>query len=738
MQTATRAFASSREHVLGELALLDLRLGFQARNGRDGQTGLPADEFRGLMIEDAQFDSLLAGQPTVDSRRTIPCGPACDELRRREQEVTVAKEEAQALGVVLRLEQLRELFGLDNWETQVLVLCLALEMERKYETLYGYLQDDVGKKRPTVGLALNLFCTSWDESIDRRRSFLHPSPLIRYGLVSMQDDPYSQGATLLGNSLRLDQRVAGYLLDSDLPDGRLAAVASLVKPVAPWDDLILPEETKANLVCLADNLWLSPQANRDILLLLVGEEGTGKTLVTQALCRSLDRLLLLVDLRRLTASETPSAQLVDLVCREARLQSAVICWENWDSLLAEDASARAAREAITDCLSNIAEFTIITSQTAWRPPKHLPQVSWLTVQLTKPDYPARKQLWVKHLAGRLGSLTDDDLDSLSTKFRLSGGQIQRSVATAVDSARWRTSDQQVAQVTVEDLYAAARWHSGQKLAALAQKVEPKYAWNDLVLPEDPKSQLAEICGYFQHMPLVYGEWGFEGKTTQGKGMNVLLSGPSGTGKTMSAQIMARELGLDLYRIDLSTVVSKYIGETEKNLDHIFRESEDSNAILFFDEADALFGKRSEVRDSHDRYANIEVSYLLQKMEEYQGIVILATNLRKNIDEAFVRRLHFAVEFPFPDEEYRLQIWRKVFPEEAPLDRDADLGLLARQFKIAGGNIRNIGVTSAFLAAQDGQVIKMEHLIRATKREYQKMGKLLVESEFGPYFDLVKG
>ena len=221
-------------------------------------------------------------------------------------------------------------------------------------------------------------------------------------------------------------------------------------------------------------------------------------------------------------------------------------------------------------------------------------------------------------------------------------------------------------------------------------------------------------------------------------MNVLFAGPSGTGKTMSAQIIAGELGLDLYRIDLSTVVSKYIGETEKNLGRIFREAEDSNSILFFDEADALFGKRSEVRDSHDRYANIEISYLLQKMEEYQGIVILATNFRKNIDDAFVRRLHFAVEFPFPDEEYRLQIWQKVFPQEAPLGQDADLELLARQFKVSGGNINNIGVTSAFLAAQDGQVIKMEHLIRATKREYQEMGKLLVESDFGSYIDLVKG
>ena len=186
------------------------------------------------------------------------------------------------------------------------------------------------------------------------------------------------------------------------------------------------------------------------------------------------------------------------------------------------------------------------------------------------------------------------------------------------------------------------------------------------------------------------------------------------------------------------MVSKYIGETEKNLDRIFSEAQDSNAILFFDEADALFGKRSEVKDSHDRYANIEISYLLQKMEEYDGISILTTNFRKNIDDAFVRRLHFAVEFPFPEEEYRLQIWQFAFPEEAPLSENIDMSFLAQQFKIAGGNIKNVAVTAAFLAAQDGESIAMEHLIQATKREYQKMGKLLVENDFGPYFQLVKG
>ncbi len=220
-----------------------------------------------------------------------------------------------------------------------------------------------------------------------------------------------------------------------------------------------------------------------------------------------------------------------------------------------------------------------------------------------------------------------------------------------------------------------------------------------------------------------------------QGLAVLFAGPSGTGKTMAAGIIANELKLDIYRIDLAGVVSKYIGETEKNLSRIFTEAEASNAILFFDEADALFGKRTEVKDSHDRYANIEVGYLLQRIEEYEGMVVLATNLRQNMDDAFVRRMQFIVEFPYPEEEHRYRIWKGIFPAQAPLDKGVDFEFLARQFKVAGGNIKNIALGAAFLAAADGEVITMKHLARAARREFNKMGKLCVETDFGPYYAL---
>jgi SpoVK/Ycf46/Vps4 family AAA+-type ATPase len=322
------------------------------------------------------------------------------------------------------------------------------------------------------------------------------------------------------------------------------------------------------------------------------------------------------------------------------------------------------------------------------------------------------------------------LGELATKFRFTPGQIQDTVSTARNLARWR--DPAAGQVTMDDLYAASRLQSNQKLRELARKITPHYTWDDIVLPADRMRQLREIVNQIKYRAQVYEVWGFDRKLAMGKGLNALFAGPSGTGKTMAADIMAGELGLDLYKIDLSSVVSKYIGETEKNLARIFMEAETSNAILFFDEADALFGKRSEVRDAHDRYANIEISYLLQRMEEYDGMVILATNLSKNLDDAFVRRMHFTLEFPFPDVKHRRRIWEKIWPTETPRSSKLDLDFMARRIEVAGGNIRNIALAAAFLAADDGAVIDMRHLMRATQREYQKMGKVVMDGDFGEY------
>ncbi len=257
---------------------------------------------------------------------------------------------------------------------------------------------------------------------------------------------------------------------------------------------------------------------------------------------------------------------------------------------------------------------------------------------------------------------------------------------------------------------------------------PVHGWADMVLPDEAMGQLHEICRRVALRHQVLGKWGFERKLSGGKGINALFHGHSGTGKTMAAEVVAHQLHLDLYKIDLAGVVSKYIGETEKNLDRIFAAAENANAILLFDEADALFGKRSEVRDAHDRYANLEVSYLLQKMEQHEGISILSTNLRQNLDDAFLRRLTFAVQFPFPDEHGRERIWKGIWPRETPLAPDLDAGWLAERFLLSGGNIRNVALAAAFLAAEEDSVVTLAHVLRAVRHEFQKMGKTLSAAE----------
>ena len=331
------------------------------------------------------------------------------------------------------------------------------------------------------------------------------------------------------------------------------------------------------------------------------------------------------------------------------------------------------------------------------------------------------------------------LEALASKFRFGPGKIN-AVVEALRRSRIGGSGGEGpgAEASLDaELHRACREESNRGLGSFAQKLEPKYRWEDLVVPGDILAQLREIRNSVRHRQRVYGEWGFEGKFSLGKGLNVLFSGPSGTGKTMSTEILAGDLGLDLYKIDLASVVSKYIGETEKNLARIFREAQSGNCILLFDEADALFGKRSEVKDSHDRYANIEINYLLQRMEEFDGIVILTTNMSKNLDAAFTRRIQYTVEFPFPDERQREELWRKVFPAATPLAADIDLDFLAKRFKFSGANIKNIALNGAFMAASNGGVVGMAHIVTALKREYRKLGKLCSRSEFGPYYGLVR-
>ncbi|MFO7996568.1 MAG: ATP-binding protein [Dehalococcoidia bacterium] len=729
-------FQSSLDHLLAEVQWIELKLHLEVMRLRQNSLPDGDDKFRGLYVSEQEIDT-IASISCLHQRNSFArqdnsnLAPLTQALNQLEADVAARKQESLRSGLLLRLHELESSFCLSVLDVDVLLLCVLPELDLRYQRLYAYLQDDVTKKSPSVDLVLRLFSKSFEDTLRARQAFSPDAPLIKYHLLHLHDESMPRAAPLLARSLQVDERITNYLLGTDQVDARLLPFAYLVNPELKLRDMILGDETKSHV----DRL-LTRFRDKGVICHLRGTYGVGKRATAEALCSQLGLPMLIVDANKVVSADIPFGLLVRLIFREGRLQNAALYFNGCDSLLGDEKEIRPGYDSIIAELESYPQWVFLSGENDWEPKGSLHDKPFVDIELPIPSYRERMQLWEGQWIGESTLAADVRLSDLAGKFRLSGGQIRDVASAARSLAQWRDPEHEL--ITAQDVYAACRKQFRGTLGTLAHKIQPKYSWDDIILPRDQMEQLHEICAYIEYYHTVYGDWGFGGKLSTGKGLNVLFAGPSGTGKTMAAEIMANELGLDLYKIDLSAIVSKYIGETEKNLDRIFREAQTSNAILFFDEADALFGKRSEVRDSHDRYANIETAYLLQKVDEYEGMVILATNLRKNMDEAFARRMHFAVEFPFPEETDRYRIWQSVFPAEAPLADTIDLRFLARQFKITGGNIRNVALSAAFLAAQNGGCITMENLIRATKREYQKLGKLCTESDFDYYFEIVKG
>jgi SpoVK/Ycf46/Vps4 family AAA+-type ATPase len=721
-------YADAHAHLLDELRWLNRLLAAHVLRLRRVNFHDNLKDFRGFFIADEEIDALLAegifeadGAGSEDGRgeRITQLLLQAQNLRR---EIRQKIKAAEAQSAFLPLAHLAKCFALGELEQQALVICLAPHLDARYEKLYAYLQNDVTKKFPGVDLILGLLCQRAEERL-RHLAFFNPAaPLRHFNLLESPEN--ASAASAAQQSLRADPRIVHYVTGDNAIDSRVLPDWCFLPPVK-WNQLVVDVRLRQRLQKLFQ-LAMNSDTDRLPILHLYGRPGIGKKTLARALCSEMGLKLAVADVRSLLRAPETFREKARLLLREGLLQPCAVYFDHIEKLEIASEENPSLFSALIQEISESGWMTFWGSENPLSATLLAPSMLF-PIAIPAPDHAAQKQLWEKHLDGMLAESERHKLSQLTASFNLTGGQIIRAVRSAQQAALVREPEKP--HVTFEDLLMSSRVQSQPKLSTLARKISPHFRWSDLVLPEDQMSQLRELANQAKRRQIVMEDWGFNNKLTLGRGLSALFVGPSGTGKTMAAEVMANDLGLDLYKIDLSAVVSKYIGETEKNLNRVFTEAEHSNAILFFDEADALLGKRSEVRDAHDRYANIEIAYLLQKMEEYEGITILATNLRQNIDEAFTRRIRFIIEFPFPEEEYRLRIWQGIWPKETPLAREVDLHFIARQFKLTGGNIRNIALAAAFLATENGQLVGMKHLLHATKREFQKMGRLVSEEEF---------
>ncbi|MFD4700070.1 ATP-binding protein [Streptomyces niveus] len=659
-----------------------VRRAVEARRATDPD---PDDAFRGLYLTEENVARLL----DEEGSRSFP--PLDDE----------PPEDLASS----RLTTLATEFGLTPLDIEILLIALVPDLDDRFEAFYGYLNDDVTRRRPSIGLALGL-CGSTPADHAARARLAARSPLRAGGLLLVED----LERPFLSRALRVPDRVTAHLLGDDTPDPRLAEL------MAPWQAVRGVGDPAPLAAVLADGVRLA--------YLSEDQGGAGTALAASALTAA-GLGVLGLDLARLAEDPAPADAIRALV-REARLTNAGLVCAPLDAVSRD-------HPHLLRLLTAAHIVIILVGRTPW-------DASWSTsppllLHAPRVEPSARGALWTEAYEQWSPAPLPPaiDADHLLAPFLLTPEQITGAARGAAQTARLAGGE-----LTPDHVRRGARAQNAAGLDRLARRIEPTVTWRDLVLPPETHTQLRELTARARHRDRVLGEWGMRPGGGRGRGVSALFAGDSGTGKTMSAEVIASDLGLDLYTVDLATVIDKYVGETEKNLERIFTEAAGVNGVLLFDEADAIFGKRSDVKDAHDRYANVESAYLLQRMESFDGLAILSTNLRANLDDAFTRRLDLVIDFPIPDPTQRLLLWERCLGPLLPRGADLDLPFCAENFELAGGNIRSIAITSAYLAADTSEPVTMTTLIHAIQREYQKLGRLTLASEFGPYLGLVQG
>ena len=658
------------------------------------------------------------------------------DIERAEADMSMSLESRlKATRTKPTLLKLSDSFSLSVLERDLLLMALAPALDGSFNVLYGRLKGLTYRHHLDVDVALSVLAPNLVDRMEHRAIFGPQGKLLTNNLLRIGRGQLDLGDSFLNLEIRLPDRLVSHLLGSDEVDHSLSAFSRLIEPSETLERVILSPVEKEKIVSLVSghtsylkalDEWGLGEAipyGRGVTMLFSGPSGTGKTLTARAVANHLGHRLLMVDTGRLTQQNASFESNIDNMLREARLQRAVLFFDECEGLFNSSNRTQGSLSVLLEALEQFNGVVILATNVPQALDQAVDRRILYRVDFEIPSPSMREDIWRVHLPPQLPLAADIDINYLGRRFEFAGGYIKNAVLLAASKAANRLDKNEDAKITHADLMEAAYAQLRSRLNRWADREIANLRLEDLIVVDDVFEQVKEIIDAVAAQQIVFREWGFSRKFNKGRGLSALFDGEPGTGKTLSAEIISAELGMSLYRVNVANVVSKYVGETEKNLTRVFAEARGAQSVLLFDEADSLFSKRVEVKGSNDRFANMEVNVLLQLIERYDGLVILTTNLKTSLDTAFERRLSFKVNFPFPEKETRSTIWQSLIPDDAPMDEGIDFELLGKHFELSGGSIKNAVLRAAYRAAATGSTISMEHFEDAAKRECQAAGKL---------------
>ncbi len=727
---SNRPYPNSSAHLTDVFCLLDMCLNYvcAAKGTKNGEERIGVELLRTprfAVSSEELVDALTAN--TIKERQKSAPPQVTRQLTRAIEHIDSRVQASVKAGFSPLFERVCRLFRLSDLERFLFMMAASVACERRYEAVYSFLNGDANQLLPTKGLAermVSLFFPCDEKSVGRLTQ--GQGNLFRYLL---EPDTKSSGKSLMAERLMLTHRAAGYLRGINLMDTELENYASLFNSSHELAPVVIRQDTLATIDSYFQQRLSSAETTSNVLN-LYGPQGIGRRFLAEHAAKRHHVNLIYVHVNKLVT--LPLAELIrmlDKVYVEVLLTGAVPCFNHTGNEETTDGESKVHAadvrpEAVAEYIAK--EFTFCV----WISDEKEDLISryainLLRVELAPLTIGERIALWNSY---KTQFPVEDTFDAVlcANKYILTPKAIRHVLHTAQALALSEGRE----KLCTEDIHRGIGQNTVNQLGQHATRINAVFHWEDLVVDADQKRQMQMICNQVRYRNVVGEEWGFHRKTPYGRGLCALFYGSPGTGKTMAVQVMANELGMDLYRIDLSQMVSKYIGETQKNIATLFRKAKDINAVLFFDEADAFFSKRSEVKDSNDKYANADTAFLLQKLEDYEGITILATNYVNNIDDAFKRRIKFMINFVFPTPDVRLSLWKKILPSDTRLDEDIDFEFFAENFELSGSNIKEILTNAAYLAASEHGGLKNRHIVEAVRLNFSKYGKILTTEDFG--------